>query len=44
MVDIVAHVARYRAKVRGRFGGGKDFIIWDEGTKKNRTSPQASLF
>lgn len=44
MVDIVAHVANYKAKVRGRFGGGKDFVIWEEGIKKGRASAQASLF
>lgn len=30
MVDIVAHVHNYRARVRSRFGGGADFVIWDK--------------
>lgn len=44
MVDIVCHVANYKAKVRGRFGGGQEFVIWEEGIKKGKLAAQGSLF
>jgi hypothetical protein len=40
MVDIVVHVHDFKARVRSRFGGCKDFIIWD---KKPRTGDQLKL-
>lgn len=30
IVDIVVHVNQYRAFPRSRFGGGKEFVIWDK--------------
>lgn len=30
IVDIVVHVAAYRAFPRSRFGGGREFVIWDK--------------
>ena len=29
IVDVVVHVANFRAFVRSRFGGGKEYVIWD---------------
>jgi predicted ATP-dependent serine protease len=30
MVDVVVHVKNHRAKAVGRFGGGKEYVIWDK--------------
>jgi len=40
MVDIVVHVHEFKAKCRSRFGGGKDFIIWN---KKPKVGDQLQL-
>lgn len=34
MCDIKVEVRDYRAKIRSRFGGNKDYIIWDKAAKK----------
>jgi hypothetical protein len=33
MVDIVVHVHDFKAKCRSRFGGGKEFTIWNRKAK-----------
>jgi hypothetical protein len=33
MVDIVCHVRDYKARVRSRFGGGQEFVIWNRKPK-----------
>lgn len=30
IVDMVVHVHNYRAHARSRFGGGKEYVIWDK--------------
>lgn len=30
MVDMVVHVHDFKARVRSRFGGGKDYVIWNK--------------
>lgn len=30
IVDVVVHVANYRAFARSRFGGGREYVIWDK--------------
>lgn len=34
IVDIVVHVSKFRAYARGRFGGGKEYVIWDKAPLK----------
>lgn len=40
MVDVVVHVHDFRAKCRGRFGGNKDFVIWE---RRARAGEQLTL-
>lgn len=40
MVDVVVHVHDFKAKSRGRFGGNKDFVIWN---KKAEVGDQLKL-
>lgn len=41
MCDIKAHVSKYIAYPRSRYGGNKPFVIWD---KKDNTQVQQKLF
>lgn len=42
MVDVKIRVKNFRAEFRSRFGGNKDFIIWDKPTQGNAKQPAKS--